>query len=267
MGAASHKGRLSRRWGNMSKRPSARLFVEQDLAEGANADIGPAQVHYLKHVLRLAAGDVVALFNGRDGEWLATIERLGKGRGSLTATELRRRQSSEGDLWLLFAPPKRARLDFLVQKASELGAAAMLPVKTRHTTVTRLNVERLRANVMEAAEQCERLTLPRVEAMCALDDVLRDWPPERRLLLCAEAGPARPIAEMLAAADRTVPWAVLTGPEGGFAKSELDQLSKLPFVSAVSLGPRLLRADTAVIAALSCWQAMLGDWQTRPPVR
>ena len=223
-------------------------------------------MHYLKNVLRLVVGNVVALFNGRDGEWLARVDGLGKGSGSLTATEKRRRQSSEGDVWLLFAPPKRARLDFMVQKASELGVSAIIPVKTQNTSVTRLNLDRLRANVIEAAEQCERLTLPRVEAMRALDDVLIGWPQERRLLLCAEAGPATPIAKLLADADRTVSWAVLTGPEGGFAKSELDQLSKLPFVSAASLGPRLLRADTAAIAALSCWQAMLGDWQGRPPV-
>ncbi len=251
----------------MNERPRARLYVEHDLAEGVDVGIGPAQAHYLKNVLRLGGGDAVALFNGRDGEWLARVEELAKGSGSLTATQCRRPQSSEGDVWLLFAPPKRARLDFLVQKASELGAAAILPVKTRHTTVTRLNLDRLRANVVEAAEQCERLTLPRVEAMRALDDVLDDWPRERQLLLCAEAGPATPIAELLADANSTTPWAVLTGPEGGFAKSELDQLSKLPFVSAASLGPRLLRADTAAIAALSCWQAMVGDWHQRPPAR
>ena len=251
----------------MSEQPRARLYVEQDLAEGAGVDLHPAQAHYLKNVLRLASGSPVALFNGRHGEWLARVEELGKGRGSLTVAESRRPQASEGDLWLLFAPPKRARLDFLVQKASELGAAAILPVRTQHTSVTRLNLERLRANVIEAAEQCERLTLPRVEAMRPLDDVLLDWPAERRLLLCAEAGPATPIAQLLADADHAGPWAVLTGPEGGFAKSELDRLSKLPFVSAASLGPRLLRADTAAIAALSCWQAMLGDWQERPPVR
>jgi 16S rRNA (uracil1498-N3)-methyltransferase len=251
----------------MNDRPSARLYVKQDLAKGADVSIAPAQAHYLKNVLRLNAGSVVALFNGRDGEWLASIDQLGKGRGSLAVTSCSREQSAEGDIWLVFAPVKRARLDFLVQKASELGATAILPVRTEHTIVARLNVERLRANVMEAAEQTGRLTLPRVEDMRPLSELLLDWPPERRLVVCAESGPATPIAELFSNADPTGPWAVLIGPEGGFTKSELDQLSNLPFVSAAGLGPRLLRADTAAIAALACWQAVLGDWQKRPPVR
>lgn len=225
------------------------------------------QVHYLKHVMRLGTGDIVAIFNGRDGEWLAKVSSLEKEWGLLTTTELRRKQLSESDVWLVFAPVKRARLDYLVQKSSELGAAALLPVKTQNTIVTRVNLARLRANAVEAAEQCDRLTLPRVEEMCPLHDILRDWPEERRLILCAESGPATPIAKLLADADRAVSWAVLIGPEGGFSKSELDVLSDLPFVRAASLGPRLLRADTAAIAALSCWQAILGDWQSRPQDR
>jgi 16S rRNA (uracil1498-N3)-methyltransferase len=251
----------------MSERPNTRLYVEQDLAEGAGVSIKPEQAHYLKNVLRLGSGSPVALFNGHDGEWLASVDDLGKGRGILTVATQIRQQSAEGDVWLVFAPVKRARLDFLVQKASELGASAILPVKTQHTIVARLNIERLRANVVEAAEQTGRVTLPRVDDMRPLGELLLEWPPERRLVLCAESGPVTPIAELFAKADPTGSWAILIGPEGGFAKTELDHLSNLPFVSIAGLGPRLLRADTAAIAALACWQAMLGDWQKRPPLR
>jgi 16S rRNA (uracil1498-N3)-methyltransferase len=251
----------------MNDRPSARLYVEQDLAGGASIGVKPEQAHYLKNVLRLSSGSSVALFNGRDGEWLASVDELGKGRGTLIVSAQTRQQSVEGDVWLVFAPVKRARLDFLVQKASELGASAILPVKTQHTVVARLNVERLRANVVEAAEQTGRLTLPHVDDMRPLGELLHEWPADRRLVLCAESGPVTPIGELFSKADPTGPWAVLIGPEGGFSKTELDHLSNLPFVSIAGLGPRLLRADTAAIAALACWQAMLGDWQKRPPVQ
>ena len=251
----------------MNDRSSARLYVEQDLAKGMSIDLKLEQAHYLKNVLRLGSGTPVTLFNGRDGEWSALVDELGKGRGTLTVTTQTRQQLIEGDVWLVFAPVKRARLDFLVQKASELGASVILPVKTQHTIVTRLNVERLRANVMEAAEQTGRLTLPHVDEMKTLSEVLLDWPPDRRLVLCAESGPATPIAELFSKVDPTSLWAVLIGPEGGFSTTELDQLSNLPFVSVAGLGPRLLRADTAAIAALACWQALLGDWQKRPPVQ
>ena len=249
---------------SINSRPSARLYVEQDLSIGVDVLIRSAQVHYLKNVLRLEMGNIVAIFNGRDGEWLATINGLKKEFGSLKTLELRRKQLSETDVWLIFAPIKRSRLDFLVQKASELGATALLPVKTQNTVVTRLKIARLRANAVEAAEQCDRLTLPRIENMCLLDELLRDWPEERRILLCAESGPATPIAKVLRDTEPGISWAVRVGPEGGFSKSELDVLSVLPFVKTASLGPRLLRSDTAAIAALSCWQAILGDWQSRP---
>ena len=247
-----------------------RLHVEDDLAAGTTVGLDHARAHFLRSVLRLGRGARLALFNGRDGEWLARLDGLGKGWASLAVERQRRAQSAEPDLWLLFAPIKRARIDFLAEKATELGVSRLLPVTTRHTAVSRVNSERLAANAREAAEQCERLSVPAVEAPRALFDLLGDWLPERRLLLCAEAGDARPIAEALSeAAPRSDPgppgpWAVLTGPEGGFAESELDALRKLPFVTAVGLGPRILRADTAALAALACWQALLGDGRDSP---
>ncbi|MEX0814398.1 MAG: 16S rRNA (uracil(1498)-N(3))-methyltransferase [Dongiaceae bacterium] len=249
-------------------KPATRLHVEADLAAGRSLGLDPMRAHYLRHVLRLAPGERVALFNGRDGEWLARIDGFGKGWCSLSIETRRRPQGADRDLWLVFAPIKRARLDFLAEKATELGVAALAPVFTRRTAVARVNTDRLRANAVEAAQQCGRLSVPQVFEPVALADLVARWPADRRLLLCAEAGPARPIAEALTelagGPAAAAPWAVMTGPEGGFAPSELDDLGKLPFVTPVGLGPRLLRADTAALAALACWQAILGDGRARP---
>lgn len=270
--------------------PKVRLFVAGDLEPGATIGLTPGQAHYLKHVMRMEAGAQVSLFNGRDGEWLGRIDGLGRGWGSLSLTDRRREQAREPDLWLVFAPIKRARIDFLAEKATELGVSALWPVFTRHSAVTRVNVERLRANAVAAAEQCERLTVPEVFEPVAFDELLARWPRERRLIVCDESGAAPPIAEVLGGVRGPPPdlpspavagfakaggfgpqggaeaagWALLTGPEGGLARSELDALNDLPFVTRVGLGPRILRADTAAVAALACWQALLGDWRAPP---
>ncbi|HMB76567.1 MAG TPA: 16S rRNA (uracil(1498)-N(3))-methyltransferase [Kiloniellaceae bacterium] len=257
-----------------STKVETRLHVESPLDGGTAVGLDPGRAHFLRSVLRLQPGAVVALFNARDGEWLARIDALGKGWCSLEVLSQRRVPGPEPDLWLAFAPIKRARLDFLVEKATELGVSALHPVMTRRTNVERVNLERLRANAREAAEQCERLSLPEVAEPVKLDALLATWPAERRLLLCCEAGPAPALAEVLAEfraagapARPAPPWGVMCGPEGGFAESELDALRKLPFVYPASLGPRILRADTAALAALACWQAWLGDWTLRPPGR
>ena len=251
----------------MADRPRTRLFIEGDLAAGAAAECGRDQAHYLANVLRLGPGDAVALFNGRDGEWLARLDAAGKRSAALTVETQIRPQAPEPDLWVVFAPVKRAPLDFLVQKATELGVSALLPAITRRTVVERVKRERMLANAIEAAEQCERLTVPRVDEARPLSHIIDSWPAGRRILLCAEAGEAAPIGDFLAQAESGGGWAVLTGPEGGFDQTELDLLAKLPNVSAVGLGPRILRADTAALAALTCWQAALGDWRNRPPGR
>lgn len=250
----------------MADNPRTRLFLDAALDAGAAVECGRDQAHYLGHVLRLGPGDAVALFNGRDGEWLARIDGLGKKSGRLVPERRLRGQAAEPDLWLVFAPVKKAPLDFMVQKATELGVSALVPAITRRTVVERVKRERMEANAIEAAEQCERLTVPRVEEARPLSRILEDWPAGRRILLCAESGHAAPIAEVLAGAPAG-PWAIMTGPEGGFDQSELDLMAKLPNLNAVGLGPRILRADTAALAALACWQAALGDWRNRPPGR
>ncbi len=251
----------------MTERIETRLYVEGDLASGLVVGLDSPRAHYLRSVLRLQPGARVALFNGRDGAWTARIEGLGKGWASLTVEELMTAQRAEPDIWLCFAPIKRGRLDFLVEKATELGVSRLQPVITDRTIVERVNLGRLRANVREAAEQCERLTLPEVAEPIGLSALLADWPAERDLLFCAEAGQARPLADQLCAPDNRLLQALLTGPEGGFASRELDLLSSLPFVRPVGLGPRILRADTAALAALSCWQAWRGDGKQRPEER
>ncbi len=244
----------------MGAKISVRLFVTAPLANGAAVELGQEQAHYLKNVMRLGEGDAVALFNGSEGEFRARIESFGKRAASLLVEEQLRAQSAEPDLWLVFAPIKRARIDYLVEKATELGASALVPVITRHTHVERLNLDRLRAHAIEAAEQSERLTVPRIDEPRALDDALAGWDASRRIMLCDESGKALPAAQALAGQSAAA-WAVLIGPEGGFAETELDALRKLPFVSAVSLGPRILRADTAALAGLAVLQAFRGEAQ------
>jgi 16S rRNA (uracil1498-N3)-methyltransferase len=235
------------------------LFVEAGLGAGAAVALSPEQAHQLRTVLRLGSGAPIALCNGRDGEWLARIATLARGVCTVTLEQQLRVQEDEGDLWLAFAPIKRARLEILVEKATELGASLLWPVITAHTQVERVNPERLAAITREAAEQSERLTLPALRAPVALARLLAEWPTGRRLILCDETGTAAPAATVLAGL-APGPRAVLVGPEGGFAESELDALRKLPFVSPVGLGPRVLRSDTAALAALAVVQAMGGDW-------
>jgi len=237
-----------------------RLYSDRVLSAGAMLQLDQAQTHYLRNVLRLGAGARIALFNGGDGEWWGEIERLGKDGGRVRVTERRRPPRPEPDLWLAFAPLKRARIDYLVEKASELGVSRLVPTLTERTQVERLNLDRLRAHARAAAEQSERLTVPIVLEPVPLSGLLAQWPRGRRLLACVETGAAPAIADRLAGAEPGL-WAVLVGPEGGFSDKELDGLVKLPFVCAVSLGPRVLRADTAAMAALSVLQACLGDWR------
>jgi 16S rRNA (uracil1498-N3)-methyltransferase len=238
-----------------------RLYLTDDLTAGGAAALDAKQAHYLKAVMRLGAGDEILVFNGRDGEWRTRIEDLRKKGGAIAIVEQTRAQERGPDLWLAFAPAKRGTPELVARAATELGVSALQPVTTRRTVVGRVNTERLRANAVEAAEQCGRLTVPAVLKPIALDALLADWPAGRRLMLCDESGGGRPVAEALSSQDRHAPWAVLVGPEGGFDPSELDVLGKQPIVTGVGLGPRILRAETAAIAALACWQALIGDWR------
>lgn len=242
---------------------ATRLFVEDPVTEGSPLGLDSGRAHFLRSVLRLSPGAHVAVFNGTDGEWLARIDGLGKGWASVLPIERLRAAETEPDLWLLFAPVKRARIDFLAEKATELGCARLQPVMTARTAVERVNLQRLAANAREAAEQCQRLTVPEVKEPVSLAELLDTWPRGRRILMADEGGDAPPIHDVLVAEEEQLqePWALLTGPEGGFAEEERANLSRLPFVRRASLGPRILRADTAVIAGLAILQALAGDWR------
>lgn len=238
---------------------SPRLFVDAALHAGGTVVLDRNQSNYLGNVLRLAAGDTVLVFNGRDGEWRAVIS--GRKRADLlTVQDQTRPQPAASDLQLLFAPLKHARLDYMVQKAVEMGASALRPVTTRFTQVSRVNLERMRANVIEAAEQCGILSLAAVEEPVALDRCLAQRDTARLLIFCDEGAP---LANPLAALGRASPSAldVLIGPEGGFSDDERAALLKQPQIARISLGPRILRADTAAVAALAVVQATLGDWR------
>jgi len=246
-----------------------RLYVQETLAQGARFAADPRAAHYLLNVLRRGEGDSVYLFNGRDGEFAGRIDEAGKKRLVLEVRAPRRAQEAASDLWLCFAPLKKDAVDFLVEKGTELGVDRFLPVLTAHTTNRTINQTRLTAVATEAAEQCGRLTVPEIAEPMTLEALRTSWPKGRRLLVCAEAGNASPIAQVLQAltADVSISnsHAILCGPEGGFQQDELDRLRKLDFVTPVGLGPRVLRAETAALAALAAFQAILGDGAKRPP--
>jgi 16S rRNA (uracil1498-N3)-methyltransferase len=242
---------------------TTRLYVPQALAAGLPISLSPATAHRLQHVLRLGIGAIVAGFNDRDGEWLCRVDALGRSGATLQAIEQRRPAQPEPDLWLLFSPIKRARLEWLVEKATELGAAALVPVVTARTQSERLNRDRLQAIAVAAAEQCERLSVPEIRGPEPLGRLLAGWPAARCLIVCDESGSGMAIATALAGFPMEAPAALFVGPEGGFTETELDAFGKLPIVNRVGLGPRVLRAETAVLAALSVFQAIAGDWRGR----
>ncbi len=243
------------------KKTKARIFTGSGLTQGGEVALSCAQAHYLRDVMRAGPGDGVKVFNGRDGEWLAAVEKIGKGKGVLRLDKRTRAQRDEPGPRLLFAPLKKTPMDFLIEKAVELGCAVLQPVFTEFTAVGRVNSDRLRANAVEAAEQCGRLSVPEIEAPSSLENALKDWPGERRLLVMDETGVGLPIKEALESGEvgSGPPPGFLSGPEGGFSASELDALGNLAFVTRVGMGPRILRAETAVLAALACWQAFAGD--------
>jgi len=251
----------------MSVKAKIRLYVEHPLGQGQSVPLSRDQANYLFNVMRLQTGAMVALFNGADGEWQAEVVEAGKRGGVLECQTQSAPQRMPPDLWLLFAPIKKARTDFIVEKAAEMGAARILPVQSEFTNAERVRQDRLQAHAVEAAEQCGGVFVPPVEGLQKLDRVLAEWPETRALVFCDEglAGGSSPLAALLARTSsedirKDGGAAILIGPEGGFSDAERARLAAMPQAIPVALGPRILRADTAAVAALTAVQLAWGDW-------
>lgn len=239
------------------KDAKVRLYVDHPLGQGQSVPLQRDQAHYLFSVMRLTVGRTVLLFNGKSGEWSATVTEAGKRRGLLTVEAQTKKQLNPPDVWLLFAPIKKARTDFIVEKATEMGAARICPVQTDFTNAERIRQDRLQAHAIEAAEQCGGTFVPEVSELAKLSRLLENWPPDRQLMFCDEAlaGKATSLGNQ-----RHGKWAILVGPEGGFSQEERQRLTMLEQSHPIALGPRILRADTAAVAALTVWQIEFGDW-------
>lgn len=234
-----------------------RLCVDHPLREGQSLPLNQNQAHYLFGVMRLGVGAELFVFNGQDGEYLVTVAEAGKRRGVLVCMTQTKPLQLPPDLWLLFAPIKKERTSFIVEKATELGAARILPVQTEYTNAERIRQDRLQAHAIEAAEQCGGTFVPEVAELQKLENLLSDWPKDRSLMFCDEnlVGARETLGNA-----KSGPWAILIGTAGGFSPEERARLGEMPNTISVSLGPRILRADTAAVAALTLWQSTLGDW-------
>ena len=234
-----------------------RLFVDHTLGEAQSVPLNKDQAHYIFSVMRKSIGETILIFDGNNGEWEASIEEISKKSGVLFCIKQTKPQIMPPDLWLFFCPLKKVRTDFIVEKATELGVAKIIPVQTEHTNVDRIKLSRLSAHAIEAAEQCGGTYIPKIEELQKINEVLENFPPDRRLLFCDEKLQASEVnLENL----KKGKWAILVGPEGGFSEIERNYLKGLKFTFSISLGPRILRADTAAVTAISLWQNYLGDW-------
>ena len=234
-----------------------RLFVDHTLGEAQSVPLNKDQAHYIFSVMRKSIGETILIFDGNNGEWEASVEEISKKSGVLFCIKQTKPQIMPPDLWLFFSPLKKVRTDFIVEKATELGVAKIIPVQTEHTNADRVNLSRLSAHAIEAAEQCGGTYIPKIEELQKINEVLENFPLDRRLLFCDEKLQASEVnLENL----KKGKWAILVGPEGGFSEIERNYLKGLKFTFSISLGPRILRADTAAVTAISLWQNYLGDW-------
>ena len=234
-----------------------RLFVDHTLGEAQSVPLNKDQAHYIFSVMRKSIGETILIFDGNNGEWEASIEEISKKSGVLFCIKQTKPQIMPPDLWLFFSPLKKVRTDFIVEKATELGVAKIIPVQTEHTNADRVKLSRLSAHAIEAAEQCGGTYIPKIEELQKINEVLENFPPDRRLLFCDER---LQTSEVNLENLKKGKWAILVGPEGGFSEIERNYLRGLKFTFSISLGPRILRADTAAVTAISLWQNYLGDW-------
>lgn len=240
-----------------NKKPRTRLYIDCEFKSGDIHLIDGNQGHYLVNVLRIQMGETIAVFNGCNGEWLAEIIKVGKGKAKITVCVQTAEQVSEPDIWYLYAPVKKARVDYIIQKVTELGVSRIVPVVTKRTNLDRIKYDKLVANAIEAAEQSGRMTVPHIDEPVPLEEKIGNWPKDRTLIFCDESEGGSPIQNIISGNDK---WAIVVGPEGGFSPEEREMIKSLDNAHAVTLGPRILRADTAAVAVLSLWQSYFGDW-------
>jgi 16S rRNA (uracil1498-N3)-methyltransferase len=251
----------------MKHYPKIRLFTTESLQKSIMVELSKGQAHYLVNVMRQKDGDAILIFNGKDGEWLANISSCSKKHCQIILQQQTQKQKAQPDIWLCFAPVKNSPITNIIQKATELGASIMQPVITKHTIVTKINAERLEAIAIEAAEQSQRITVPQVMMPLTLEKLLSIWDNSRKIILCDESGDGVPMVESLLNLEKSGKYAVLIGPEGGFSISEFALLKKQPYVISISMGPRIMRADTAAIVSLAGVFSILGDWDEKPNFR
>lgn len=247
----------------MGKHTKIRLYVDMPLQQEVVVELPKDQAHYLHTVMRVAVGSIVLLFNGRDGGWQSKIVEISKKTVLLLPMLCIESQSAPPDVWLVFAPIKKGRLDYMVEKATEMGVAKIVPMATEFTNFSKVKIEKMQANAVEAAEQCERLDVPEVTEIQSLKTLLKTWPEGRHIMFCDESFSDITALEALLSVDKKAtkkPWAIFIGPEGGFSETERTLIKARPETTVVSLGPRILRADTAAVVAMSLWQTALGDW-------
>ena len=244
----------------MTPKGKARLYVNYELCLNIGFELSKDHAHYLSRVMRCVAGDIIDVFNGKNGEWQCKISQLRKSTIFLTPYQQTKQQTNSKGLSVAFAPIKKTRTDFIVEKATELGASELIPVFTANTNTNRVNKGRLQMIAIEAAEQSQRLDVPKVSSATSLENFLNKHPTERRLFVLDETGTGNSLPKVISQENKSGNIDFLVGPEGGFQSSELDAMRKLPFVTMVGVGPRILRTETAVLAALSCWQAISGKW-------
>lgn len=248
----------------MKNSKMARLFIDFPLIKGDNINLSKDDAHYLINVMRKKQGNEVVIFNGKDGEWTGILKSIDRNSVTLEIQNQKRAQSDISNIWIIFSLIKSPRLNFLIEKSTELGVAGFIPITTDHSVVDKINYEKARSWIKESSEQSERISLPKLENTMSLSNLIDNWPQERKIIFCNEREAQTKILDAFSAIAPQEPFAIMIGPEGGFSEKENKMLKELPYVISCQMGPRILRSETAILAAISSFQSLKGDWNSGP---